>query len=145
MRPYFVALVVTLAAARVAPAAEVFFSQTRITSLDIARIGVFCLSDANAAGAPEPCAVALHFHDLRGNILKQAEMMLLPDTGGFLDLRFSEMGLTSRQGEIIPCLRVERGIAVGSVELFDAFAFRTRILTSWGDRPTPKSGEVHVG
>ena len=136
-------LSLTFAAAGLAPAAEVHFGVAGITPVETARIGAFCPADAAAAAAP--CEVTLLFHTLSGRVVKQSTLTLEPDTGGFLDLRAADLGLTARRGEIIPCLRVGRGTTVGSLQILDNLTLRTRILTSWGDRPVPQSGEVHFG
>ena len=85
------------------------------------------------------------FHDPAGDILKQSSETLQPGTGGSLDLRASELGLTVRRGEIIPCIKVAGGAAFGNVQIFDNFSQRTRVTTNYADRLQARTGELHFG
>ena len=70
------------------------------------------------------------FHDMEGVVIKETTMTLQPGTGGSLDLRRSE--ITSRTGrvEIIPCIRVALGAAVGGLQLYDTLTGFTTVLAS---------------
>ena len=116
-----------------------------ITPIETARLGAYC-SDEPVGGLPaSPCLVILIFHDLTGRVLKQSSETLQPGTGGHLDLRTSDFGLTARRGEIIPCLRVAGGAAFGNVQIFDNFSQRTRVMTNHADRLQARTGELHFG
>ncbi|HUQ91965.1 MAG TPA: hypothetical protein VM120_09800 [Bryobacteraceae bacterium] len=93
---------------------------------------MFCASEAirTDGWAAEPCEVTFEFHDNRGRILKQATRTLQPDQAAFLDLRASEIGLTLRRGEIVPCIGVARGGAVSNFEMFDTFSGLTLLLAN---------------
>jgi hypothetical protein len=58
---------------------------------------------------------------MQGNLLKQSQMILQPDTGGFVDLRWEEAKSTARRVEINPCFTVARGAAVGTFAVVDNF------------------------
>jgi hypothetical protein len=100
---------------------DVDFAVAGITSFDTARLGAFCEADGSVM--PPPCDVTLEFHDLQGNLLKQSRMTLQPDTGGFLDLRWSETRSISRRVELDPCVKVavSGGPAVGTFAIVDNF------------------------
>jgi len=129
-----------LVAATLPGAEEVHFGLTGITALETARLTAFCSADQASQ-----CEVTFLFHNLRGSVLKQSTMTLDPGTGGFLDLRGSERGSTASRVEIVPCVRVGRGGVFLSFGVFDNFTNRTRLLTNWGDRSVPRSGDVDFG
>ena len=134
-----VVLLLAMAAADV-QAGEIDYGVIGITSLETARLSAYCSEES-----PEPCQVELHFHDIRGRIVKQSAATLQPGGAGFLDITAADLGLTARRGEIVPCLRVERGGAFGSVQLFDNYMQRTRVFANSGDRGRPLAGELHFG
>jgi hypothetical protein len=105
---------------------DVDFSPAGITALDTARLSAFCPADGTRA--PESCEVAFMFHDLRGRIVKQSRILLQPGQGGLLDLRSAEFGSAASRVEIIPCLRVESGAAVGSFRVLDTLTGHTNLL-----------------
>jgi hypothetical protein len=109
-------------------AGEAHFGLAGITPFDTARLSAFCSEAATRTGAAEPCEVTFIFHASGGRVFKQSTITLEPGTSGFLDLRAAEIGLTFRRGEIIPCIRVGRGVAVASYESIDTLTGLT--LTS---------------
>lgn len=105
------------------------FGPAGITPVDTVRLGAFCPDDATRTGLPpDPCAVTFQFHDLRGRLMKQSKITLQPGTGGSLDLRSAEIGSTAGRVEIIPCVLVGRGMAVGSVRVVDNFTGHANVL-----------------
>ena len=127
-------------------AAEVHYGPVGITSVDTARLSVFCSEDATPITPPEACAVEFHFHDMRGRIVKQSAATLLPGTTGFLDIRSPEAGaaIGSRVG-VNPCLRVGSGRAIGSLRIFDNLTLRQRVFANGADPIQARGGEVHFG
>ena len=91
--------------------------------------------------AASPCDFTLTFHDVNGRTLKQATLTLQPGTGGFLDFTPSPAILGS-PNELDPCVKVLRGAGFASLEIFDMFTQRTRILLNWGDRSLPRTGDI---
>src|SRR5260221_10682613 len=103
-------------------ATEADFGLTSITAFETARVTAYCRNDEAPAGLePEPCDIVFEFHGSQGRTLKRSAMTLAPATGGFLDLRGVEAGATGTPGEIIPCVKVGRGVAVLSFQTFDNF------------------------
>jgi hypothetical protein len=100
---------------------DVDFALAGITPFDTARLGAFCQGDGSVM--PPPCDITFEFHDLQGRVLKTSRMTLQPDTGGFLDLKWSETGSTSRRVELSPCFKVAvgGGPAVGTLAVVDNF------------------------
>ena len=91
---------------------EVHFGVVGITGAETSRLNALCMDELG-------CEVTFIFHVSGGRILKQATITLGPGASGFLDLRASEAGLTARSGEIVPCVRVGRGIAISNFEMID--------------------------
>jgi hypothetical protein len=116
------------------------FGLIGIKAFENARLTAFC----DGSVAPNPCAITLEFHDIGGNTLKQSTLTLQPGTGGFLDFTASASGFG---GPVLinPCFDVLRGAAFASLEVFDVFTLRTRILINWGDRSLAKTGDVDFG
>jgi hypothetical protein len=132
--------------ATLAMAADADFGVTSITSFETARLTAFCRNDAERTGAPpDPCDVLFEFHGIQGRSLKRSVMTLPPGTGAFLDLRGAEAGATSTPGEIIPCFKVGRGVAVVSFQTFDNFTTRSNLLLNWADRSMALSGDLDFG
>src|SRR6185436_2394607 len=77
--------------------------------------------------------------------LKQSSMTLQPGTGAFLDLRGTEAGAGGTTGEIVPCVKVFRGVAVVSFQTFDNFTARSNVLTNWADRSLAQTGDLDFG
>jgi hypothetical protein len=138
-RILWLTLVTTLTAV-ISSASDSHFGLVTISTLDTARLTAFC--DDDAAATPTPCAITFEFRDIRGAILKQSTVTLQPGTSGFLDFQPAAGG--GAVG-IAPCWDVERGVATASLEVFDIFTQRTRILINWGDRQTPLNGDVDFG
>ena len=136
---------ICLIAAIPAAAAEIHFGVAGITPTETARLGAFCSDEPIGGLPPAPCIVTFLFHDPAGRILKQSSETLQPGTGGHLDLRTSDFGLTARRGEIIPCVKVAGGAAFGNVQIFDNFNQRTRVMTNYADRLQARTGELHFG
>ena len=134
-----------LIAALPTAAAEIHFGVAGITPIETARLAAFCSDEPIGGLPPAPCIVTFLFHDPAGRILKQSSETLQPGTGGFLDLRTSDFGLTARRGEIVPCIRVAGGAAFGNVQIFDNFSQRTRVMTNYADRLQARTGELHFG
>lgn len=133
-------LCLALFTAAISAAAEGDFGLLAVSSVDTARLTVYCDDDASAT--PTACDIMLTFFDIHGATLKQASITLQPGTSGFLD--YNPPGGSSPV-EIAPCWAVLRGTAMASLEVFDIFTERTRILINWGDRPAPSTGDVDFG
>jgi hypothetical protein len=118
---------------------EAWFGPVRLTSVETARLAAFCPS--SAAGG-EACQVAFHFHDVNGRLVKEANASILPGRSAGLDFA---LPAGARPGEIIPCLRVLRGTAYGSFQVFDNFTKRTRIQQAANEQASPRGGEHHFG
>jgi hypothetical protein len=127
-------------AALAAAATEADFGLIGITAFEDARLTAYC----DGSVAPNPCAVTFTFHDINGRTLKQATLTLQPGTGGFLDFTPAQSGFGSPV-QIDPCWKVLRGAAFASLEVFDTFTQRTRILINWGDRSLARTGDVDFG
>jgi hypothetical protein len=130
----------TMITAAASLAAESHFGLVTIGSIDTARLTVYCDDDGSAT--PTPCDITLEFHDSRGTLLKQTSMTLQIGTSGWLD--FQPPAGPDTVG-IDPCWTVLRGIAMASLEVFDIFSQRTRILINWGDQMAPRMGDVDFG
>lgn len=126
-----------LAAMLAAAAAEANFGLIAMTPFENARLTAYC----DGSVAPNPCAVTLEFHDVAGRTLKEATITLQPGTGGFLDFT-PPPSIAGTPIQIDPCFDVLRGAALTSLEVFDSFTHRTRILTNWGDRSMPRRGDI---
>jgi hypothetical protein len=107
---------------------EVHFGLAGLTGADTARLNALCVNTPTREGGSEPCEVAFIFHTAEGRVLKQSSMTLMPGTGGFLDFRTAEVGLPVRRGEIVPCVRVARGAALSTLEVFDTFSGLGNVL-----------------
>lgn len=103
----------------VARTGDVDFGLVGITQFDTARVGAFCEGDGSVT--PSPCAVTFEFHDAGGKTIKQTTLILEPETGGFVDLKYNETGGAGRRVEIKPCFTVVRGTAVGTLSTIDNF------------------------
>ena len=103
----------------VAQTGSVDFALVGITQFDTARMGAFCEGDGSVT--PSPCSILFEFHDAAGKTVKQSRLILEPETGGFVDLKYAETGGTGRRVELQPCFTVERGTAVGSLSTIDNF------------------------
>jgi hypothetical protein len=73
---------------------------------------------------PPPCDVTFNFSDAQGRTLKQSRIVVPAGAGGFLDLKWSDIGATSRRVEIDPCWKIASGetaggTAVASLALLD--------------------------
>ena len=131
----------TLVTAALSMAAEADFGLVGISTFENARLTAYC--DDDSAVVTTPCDITFSFFDINGNTLKQAGMTLQPGTSSFLD--FNPVAAGPSTVQIDPCFKVLRGIAMTSLEVFDIFTNRTRILVNWGDRPAPRSGDVDWG
>jgi hypothetical protein len=129
----------TLITAALAIAGESHFGLLTVGAIDTARLTAVCDNDSSAT--PTPCDITLEFHDIQGAILKQSSITLQPGAGGFLDFNSASPSPVA----IAPCWTVVRGVAMASLEVFDNFSQRTRVLINWGDRPTPRTGDVDFG
>lgn len=125
-----IALFALIAAALPAAAAvEADFGLVGVTSFETARLNAFCDGSVD----PAPCDVTFEFHDINGRTLRQVSMILQPETGGFVDFgQPGGPGLPNRV-ELAPCIKVLRGTAQASLEIFDNFTQRTRLLINWCD------------
>jgi hypothetical protein len=110
------------------------FGMIGITPFETARLNAFC----DGSVVPTPCDVTFEFHDLRGGTLKQASMVLQPNTVGFLDFSLAAAGFANRV-ELVPCVKVLRGTAQPTLELMENFTHRTRLLITWGDGAMARS------
>src|SRR5262245_26239300 len=70
-------------------AAEVHYGLIGVAATDTARLSAFCSEEAPA----DPCDLDLHFHDIRGQIVKRSALNLQPGFTGSLDVRPSELGV----------------------------------------------------
>ncbi len=143
-------LLLTLIATTVALAAEADFGLVTLGASDTARLTAFCVPPpGNDRGVMPPCLVTLEFHDIGGATLNTTTLTLQPGTGGYLDQPAS----VDRPNAIVPCIKVLRGPAQATLEIFDSFSQRTRILAvnpPDGDRgandpPEPVRGDVDFG
>jgi hypothetical protein len=117
------------------------FGLIGITSFETARLNAFC----DGSVVPAPCDVTFEFHDQRGGTLKQASMVLQPNTVGFLDFSLATAAFASRV-EIEPCFKVLRGTAQPTLELMENFTHRTRLLITWGSGAMARSNaDVDLG
>ena len=130
------------ATAGLASAADANFGLIGIAGFETGRLTAYC----DGSVAPTPCDITFEFHDMSGRTVKQASMTLQPGTGGFLDFTPAEgQPPDPVRGQIDPCWKLIRGVALASLEVFDNFSLRTRILINWGDRSMPRSGDVDFG
>ena len=131
-------VLLTLATAAAGMAADFHFGPIQIASFENARLTAYC------DGSVMPCEVTFLFVHGTGRLLKQATMTIQPGTSGFLDLAAAQSGIAGLV-QADPCWKVTRGAALVSLEVFDVFSLRTRILINWGDRSVPRSGEIDFG
>lgn len=124
-----------LVAALPALASDADFGMIGVTSFETARLNAFC----DGSVVPAPCDVTFEFHDSRGGTLKQASMVLQPETSGFVDFSLATAASVANRVEIIPCIKVLRGTAQPSLELLENFTHRTRLLITWGSGAMPQS------
>lgn len=129
----------TLITAALSVADESHFGLVTVGGIDTARLTAVCDNDSSAT--PSPCDIQLEFHDIHGAILKQSSITLQPGAGGLLDFNSG----SASPVEIAPCWTVLRGVAMASLEIFDIFSLRTRVLINYGDRPTLQTGDVDFG
>jgi hypothetical protein len=136
----FRVLLLTLVTAALAAAEEPDFGMLAIGTFENARLNAYCTGDGSVV--PLPCTVTFEFHDARGATLKQSTITLPPGTTGFLDFAPAPTGFALGAVQINPCFKVLRGIALTSLEVFDSFSQRSRILIGWGDRSLARRGDV---
>jgi hypothetical protein len=117
-------------------AADFHFGTIQIAPFENARLTAYCNADSAT-----PCDITFLFVHMTGRVLKQTSMTIQPGNSGFLDLPAVQTGV-SGPVEIIPCWKVAQGAVLASLEVFDVFSMRTRILINWGDRSVPRSGDV---
>ena len=129
------ALIAVIAAALPAAAVEADFGLIGITSIETARLNAFC----DGSVTPIPCDITFEFHDISGRTLKQVSMIIQPETSGFVDFSLGAGLFVPGRVEIDPCWTILRGTAQASVEIFDNFTQRTRMLINWGDAAVPRS------
>jgi hypothetical protein len=102
----------------VARSGDIDFAFAGITPFDTARVGAFCEGDGSVT--PSPCEVTFEFHDASGRTVKQTQVTLQPETGGYADLRWSDLvAPTGRRAEINPCFKVLRGNVIASFSIVD--------------------------
>lgn len=133
--------VLTLATAALATAAtEADFGLIAVSSFETARLAAFC----DGSVTPAPCDITFEFHDVNGRTLKQANLILQPNTGGFVDFTPppAAVGIPL---EIDPCWTIQRGAAFASLQVFDVFSLRTRIMINWADGSVRPAGELDFG
>jgi hypothetical protein len=127
-------------AAAAAAATEADFGLIGLTAVENARLTAYC----DGSVAPAPCEITLEFHHISGRTLKQATLILQPGTGGFLDFSAAQSGIAGLV-QIDPCWKVIRGAGFASLQVFDSFTQRTRLLINWGDRSTARTGDIDFG
>lgn len=114
---------------------EAWFGPVRLTPGETARLAAFC-------GSADGCDVAFHFHDVNGRLVKESRASLVAGQSASLDFSIAAL---ARPGELIPCIRVVRGSAFGTLQLFDTLIQRTRIQMQASGESVPRSGELHFG
>jgi hypothetical protein len=130
------ALLAILAAVLPAAAAvDADFGLVGITGFETARLNAFC----DGSVVPTPCDITFEFHDINGRTLKQVSMVIQPETSGFVDFSVGAATFVPGRVEIDPCFKIIRGTAQASVEIFDNFTQRTRLLINWGDGARARS------
>lgn len=120
-------------------AGEADFGLTGIGALQTARLAALCSEDSLTS-----CDVTFEFHDINGRILKQDRMQLVPGSGGTSDLP-SLPGLFASRLEIDPCIKVERGLAVASLQIMDNLTGRTNVFVNWADGSVSKLRDLDFG
>jgi hypothetical protein len=118
-----------------AAAVDADFGLIGITGFETARLNAFC----DGSVVPTPCDITFEFHDVNGRTLKQVSMILQPETSGFADFSVGAAAFVPGRVEIDPCFKILRGTAQGSVEIFDNFTQRTRMVITWGDGARARS------
>ena len=116
---------------------EVEFGLIGLTPLETARLTAYC----DGSVTPIPCEVTFTFHHAGGRTLKQSTMTIQPGATGFLDLTAAQTGISGLV-QADPCWKISRGAALASLEVFDVVSQRTRILSNWGDRSVPRTGDI---
>ena len=129
------ALLALMTAALPLAAAEADFGLIGITGFETARLNAFC----DGSVVPTPCDITFEFHDINGGTLKQVFMTIQPEASGFVDFSMGAGLFVPGRVEIDPCWKILRGTAQASVEIFDNFTQRTRILINWGDGSRARS------
>jgi hypothetical protein len=119
---------------------EADFGLIGLSAFENARLAAYC----DGSVTPVPCEITFTFTHVGGRVLKQSTMTLQPGTAGFLDLAAGQTGISGLV-QIDPCWKVTRGAARASLQVFDIFSQRTRILINWGDRSVPRTGDVDFG
>jgi len=130
-----VVLLALIAAVWPAAAAEADFGLIGITGFETARLNAFC----DGSVTPIPCDITFEFHDISGRTLKQVSMIIQPEASGFVDFSLGAGLFVAGRVEIDPCWTILRGTAQASVEIFDNFTQRTRMLINWGDGAMTRS------
>ena len=99
---------------------DVDFGMAGVTPFDTARLSAFCPNEESIPGAgPIACDVVFRFHDSGGRVIKESRTTLQPGTSGFAELRWPEIGASTRRVEIEPCWTVAGGLAVGTFAVID--------------------------
>jgi hypothetical protein len=124
-----------LIAPALSAAVEADFGLIGITGFETARLNAFC----DGSVVPAPCDITFEFHDMNGRVLKQVSMTLQPETSGFLDFSLAAATFVPGRVEIAPCWTIQRGTAQASLEIFDNFTERTRMLINWSPGAQPRS------
>jgi hypothetical protein len=106
------------------------FGLIGVAASETARLNAFCPSDPSIP--PGPCDVTFAFLDIQGRTLEQTTLTLLPNTGGFLDLRPVEIGSASIRLTVLARINVTRGGAIATLEVFDDGTGRTSIFSHPG-------------
>jgi hypothetical protein len=135
MKTCLVFLALMAAVLPAAAAVDADFGLIGITGFETARLNAFC----DGSVVPTPCDITFEFHDINGRTLKQVSMILQPETSGFADFSVGAATFVPGRIEIDPCFKILRGTAQGSVEIFDNFTQRTRMLINWGDGARARS------
>jgi hypothetical protein len=118
-----------------AAAGEADFGLMGITGFESARLNAFC----DGSVVLTPCDITFEFHDINGRTLKQVSTIVQPESTGFVDFTLGASLFVPGRVEIDPCFTILRGTAQASVEIFDNFTQRTRILIDWGDGSRARS------
>jgi hypothetical protein len=135
MKTCLVLFAVLAAALPAAAAMDADFGLIGITGFETARLNAFC----DGSVVPTPCDITFEFHDINGRTLKQVSMIVQPETSFFVDFSLGAATFAPSRVEIEPCWKILRGTAQASVEIFDNFTQRTRLLINWGDGSRARS------
>ena len=135
MKTYVTLLALIAAALPAAAAVEADFGLIGITGFETARLNAFC----DGSVVPTPCDIIFEFHDINGRTLKQVSITVQPEASGFVDFSLAAATFVPGRVEIEPCWKILRGTAQASVEIFDNFTQRTRILIIWSNGSRARS------